>query len=125
MSIEDLIIRLDVKEYNRGSEKKGAHNPKEAKTNFVEYGQSSKYKKANNKGKGTKLRPKRGVSKKLKFQGKCFNCGKQGHKSTDCRLLKRNKPKEANVIDDIRKDVSNIDPKAVISEVNLVGSNPN
>ena len=63
MSIEDLIIRLRIKEDNRGSEKKRAHNPNEAKVNFVEHGQGSKFKKANNKGKGTKLGPKGGVSK--------------------------------------------------------------
>ena len=101
-----------------------AHNPNEAKANFVEHGQSSKFKKGNNKGKGTKLGPKGRVSKKQKFLGKCFKCRKQGHKSSECRLLKRNKPKEANVIDDISKDVSDIDLTTVIFEVNLVGSNP-
>ncbi|RVX20814.1 hypothetical protein CK203_002413 [Vitis vinifera] len=95
-----------------------------AKANFVEHGQSSKAKTNNNKGKGSKLGPKGGISKKPKFQGKCFNCGKQGHKSVDCRLPKKNKPKEANVIDDITKNVSDIDLTAVVSEVNLVGSNP-
>ena len=39
-------------------------------------------------------------------------------------LPKRNKLKEANVVDDISKDMSEIDLTAVISEVNLVGSNP-
>ncbi|KAL6331736.1 hypothetical protein AAG906_016732 [Vitis piasezkii] len=48
----------------------------------------------------------------------------QSHKSVDCRLPKKNKPKEANVIDDITKNVSDIDLTAVVSEVNLVGSNP-
>ena len=125
MSIEDLIIRLCIEEDNRGSEKKGAHNPGEVKANFVEHGQSFKFKKANNKGKGSKLGPNGGISKKQKFQGKCFNCGKQGHKSLECRLPKRNKPKEVNVVDGITKDVSNIDLATVISKVNLVGSNPN
>ena len=124
MSIEDLVIRLRIEEDNKGSERKMAHNPNEAKANFVEHGQGSKFKKDNNKGKGTKLGPKGGVFKKQKFIGKCFNCGKQGHKSSDCRLPKRNKLKEANVVDDISKDVSEIDLIAVISEVNLVGSNP-
>ncbi|RVW11957.1 Retrovirus-related Pol polyprotein from transposon TNT 1-94 [Vitis vinifera] len=86
MSIEDLIIRLRIEEDNRRSEKKGAHTLNEAKANFVEHGQSSKAKTNNNKGKGSKLGPKGGISKKPKFQGKCFNC--------------------------------------VVSEVNLVGSNP-
>ena len=65
-----------------------------------------------------------GVSKKLKFQRKCFNCGKQGHKSVDCRLLKRNKPKEVNVVDGITKDVFDIDFTTITSKVNLVGSKP-
>ena len=69
MNIEDLIIRLCIEEMRQ----KGAYNPNEAKANFVEYGQSSKLKKANNKGKDTKLGLRGGVSKKLKFQGKCFN----------------------------------------------------
>ena len=42
------------------------------------------------------------------FQGKCFNYGKQCHKYVDCRLPKRNKLKEANVVDGITKDVSDI-----------------
>ena len=54
-----------------------------------------------NKGKGSKLGLKGGVSKKKRFLGKCFNYGKQGYKSSYCRLPKRNKPKEANVVEDI------------------------
>ena len=46
-----------------------AHNPNEAKANFVEHGKGSKFKK------GTKLGPKGGVFKKQKFIGKCLNCG--------------------------------------------------
>ena len=123
MSIEDLIIKLHIKEENQGYEKKGAQNLSEAKANFVEHGQSSKFKKANNKGKCTKLGPIGGVSKKQKFQGKCFNYGKEGYKSTNCIPSKRNKPKKANVVDNITKDVFDIDLKIVIYEVNLMGSN--
>ena len=57
MSIEDLVIRLHIEEDNRGSEKKMVHNPNEAKTNFVEHGQSSKFKKGKNNWKDTKLGP--------------------------------------------------------------------
>ena len=55
MSIEDLVIRLRIEEDNRGFEKKMTHNSNEAKANFVEHGQSSKFKKGNNKGRGTKV----------------------------------------------------------------------
>ena len=123
MSMEDLVVRLHIEEDNKRSDKKGAHNSPKVKANFVECGQSSN-KKQHNKGKGSKLGPKGGVSKKQKFKGKCFNYGKQGHKSSDCRLPKTNKPKESNVVDGITKDVSDIDLTVVISMVNLVGSNP-
>ena len=93
MSMEDLVVRLHIEEDNKRSDKKGVHTSPEVKANFVEHGQSSK-KRQHNKGKGSKLGPKGGVSKKQKFQGKCFNCGKQGHKSSDCRLPKRNKPRK-------------------------------
>ncbi|KAL5570103.1 hypothetical protein UlMin_026678 [Ulmus minor] len=122
MSIEDLVVRLRIEEDNRCSEKRG-YNLSVAKANVVEHGQSSKFKK-NKSNKEPKLGPKRGVSKKQKFQGKCFNCDKIGHKSSECRLPKKNKNHEANVVNDITQDVADIDLCAVISEVNLVGSNP-
>ncbi|KAL5551068.1 hypothetical protein UlMin_001244 [Ulmus minor] len=103
MSIEDLVIRLRIDEDNRYSEKNG-YNLSVAKENVVEHGLSSKFKK-NKSNKGPKLGPKGGVSKKQK-------------------LPKKNKNPEANVVDNITQDVADIDMCAVISEVNLVGSNP-
>ena len=52
-SIKDLIVRLHIEEDNRESEKKVVHISSKAKDNFMEYGQSSKFNKANNKGKNT------------------------------------------------------------------------
>ena len=49
INIKYLIIRCCIEEDDRGSKNKGAHNPNEVKANFVEYGQGSKFKKANNK----------------------------------------------------------------------------
>ena len=124
MNVEDLIVRLRIEEDNRGTEKKLSNNAvaNSAKANMVEQGQSSKNKKFNKTG--SKLGPKGGVSKKQKFQGKCFNCDKMGHKSADCRLPKRNKKKEANVVDSMTQEVSDISLSAVVSEVNMVDSNP-
>ena len=85
---------------------------------MVEQGQGSKNKKPK-----PKLGPKGDVSKN-KFQGKCFNCGKVGHRSVDCRLSRKNKNHEANVVDNIIQDVSDINLSAMVSKVNLVGSNP-
>ena len=50
MSIEDLIIRLHIEEDNRGSKKKGAHNPSEAKANFMEHCQVPSSRKPTAKG---------------------------------------------------------------------------
>ena len=70
-----------------------------------------------------KLGPKRGISKN-KFQRKCFNCGKVGHRSVDCRLSRKSKNHEANMVDNITQDVLDINLSAMVSEVNFVGSNP-
>ena len=120
MSMEDLILRLRIEKDNRGSERK--HTAGE-KANMVEHGQSSKFKK-NNSGKGTKLAPKGVISKQSKFEGKCYNCDKMGHRSSDCRKPKKPyKKKEANMVDGISNEPSDIDLCATVSEVNLVGSN--
>ncbi|KAL5582887.1 hypothetical protein UlMin_015329 [Ulmus minor] len=122
MSIEDLVVRLRIEEDNRCFKKRG-YNLSVAKANVVEHKQSSKFKKKKS-NKGPKLGPKGGVSKKQKFQGKCFSCDKICHKSSECRLSKKNKNHEANVVDNITQDVDDINLCVVISEVNLVGSNP-
>lgn len=69
------------------------------------------------------LEQKESHKTKYKFQGKCYYCGKMGHKSVDCRLPKNKKNHETNIIDDISKDVSDINLVVVVSEVNLLGSN--
>ncbi|PKI57122.1 hypothetical protein CRG98_022486 [Punica granatum] len=63
--------------------------------NVMEQEQSSK----NKKGK-KKLGTNGGVFKP-KFQGKCFNCDKKGHRSADYRLPKRKKDHEANVVNEM------------------------
>ena len=86
-----------------------------AKANVVEHGPKNK--------KNKKLGPKGGISKKqTKFQGKYFNCDKIGHKALDCRSPK--KKQEANVVENITQHVSDINLSTVVSEMNLVGSNP-
>ncbi|KAL6137282.1 hypothetical protein ACLB2K_062574 [Fragaria x ananassa] len=86
MSMEDLEVRLCIEEDNRGFEKKATVGGYSAKANVVKHGQSSKTKKFKNQG--SKLGPRGGIAKKARFEGKCFNCDKTGHKAVDC-----NKPK--------------------------------
>ncbi|KAF3639976.1 hypothetical protein FXO37_23735 [Capsicum annuum] len=57
---------------------------------------------------------------KKKFKGKCFNCGKISHKSTDCRTPKKDKKKnQANMIES-NKECDDL--CAMFSECNLVGN---
>ncbi|WCJ29313.1 Retrovirus-related Pol polyprotein from transposon TNT 1-94 [Euphorbia peplus] len=124
MSVEELVVRLRIEEENRETarvvSKRSVASHDMAKANLVEVKKDSK-KKGN-----ASLGPKGGVSKKPKFVGKCYNCNKLGHKSADCRLPKKATPKknEANLLEGITKNVSDIDLAAVVSEVNLVDSNP-
>ncbi|XP_073133324.1 uncharacterized protein [Henckelia pumila] len=118
MNVEELIVRLRIEEDNKSSEKR-LYSSSAAKANIIEQKKSSKAKRF--AGGGSKLGPKKDTFKK-KFLGKCYNCGGPGHKSSECKKPKRNR--EANLLEDISKEVSNMDICAVISEVNMVGSNP-
>ena len=96
MNVEELIVRLRIEEDNRRSDKR-VSSQSQIKANVVEYGQSFKFIKKTSKG--FNLGPKGGISKKQKFQGKCFNCDKMGHKAAYCRLPKKNENKEAYVME--------------------------
>lgn len=72
MTLKDLIVRVLIKEENKGSERL---IPTSLKVNMMEHGHGSKPKKNT-----AKLRSKGGISKN-KFKGKCFNCSKKGHRS--------------------------------------------
>lgn len=65
MSIENLIVKLFIEKDSRGSDNQGVYQY-EAKANVMEDGQSFKVKKKPN-NKGSKLRPKGGISKKKRF----------------------------------------------------------
>ena len=107
INIEGLVVKLWIKEDNRNAEKEGVIFL--AKTNVVEHGSKNK--------KNKKLGPKWGISKKqTKFQGKCFNCDKMGHKASDCRLPK--KKREANVVENITQHVSDINLPVVVLDIN-------
>lgn len=57
---------------------------------------------------------------KKRFKGSCYNCGKPGHRSSECRAPKNvNKNKgQANIVED--DDIDNLCD--VLSECNLVGN---
>ncbi|XP_060672709.1 uncharacterized protein LOC132803523 [Ziziphus jujuba] len=120
MDMEALIGKIRIEDDNRRSDRRFMKAG--IKANIIKHGSSSKNKKK--PGKSFKLRPKEGISKKAKFQGKCFNCHKMGHRAADCRLPKRKRNIETTMMEHITREVDEIDLSAVVSEVNLVGSNP-
>ena len=118
MNLEELIVRLRIEEDNRKSEKKG-NNSMEAKANVIEQGP-----KTNKKRKHGDQNQNQGSNAAKKFKGKCYNCGKTGHKSNDCRKPKKEKKPQANVteFDKLSNDVFEMNLSAVVSECNIVGN---
>ncbi|KAL7245969.1 hypothetical protein ACSBR2_001158 [Camellia fascicularis] len=133
MSVEELVVRLRIEEDNR--KKRGSTSS--VKANVIEHGKSSGIRKKPPVNKSSKLGPRGGVAKKsaykpqepgYRFFGKCYNCGKEGHQASDCRKQKqpyKTKPR-AHMADlqEHSHDEDDMHLFAVVSEVNLVGSNP-
>ncbi|PHU28177.1 Plant UBX domain-containing protein 7 [Capsicum chinense] len=112
MTIEDLIVRLRIEEDNKAAERRSKENSTMSGVHIIEDGQ-------NNSKKIKKVEHGSNQPKK-KFKGKCFNCGKIGHKSTDCRASKKGKKKDqANMIE---SNQEYDDLCAMFTECNLVGN---
>ncbi|XP_070029662.1 uncharacterized protein [Nicotiana sylvestris] len=82
MSLEDLIVRLRIEEDNKAAEKRGRGNSPIMGANIVDDTPQNKRKRKRASG------PKSNPSKK-RFNENYYNCGKGGHKSTECRAPKK------------------------------------
>ncbi|XP_047263358.1 uncharacterized protein LOC124896094 [Capsicum annuum] len=92
MTVEDLIVRLRIEEDNKAAERRSKGNSTINGAHIVEDDK-------NNSKKRKKVEQGSNQPKK-KFNKKCFNCGKIGHKSTHCRAPKKCKKKDqANMIE--------------------------
>ncbi|PHU11693.1 hypothetical protein BC332_18623 [Capsicum chinense] len=111
MSVEDLIIRLCIEKDNKVVERRSRENSAMKGANIVEYEHNSKNQK---KSRNESSQPKK------KFKGKCFNYGKIGQKSIDCRAPKKEKKNDqANVVES-KKEMDYL--CAMLSKCNLVGN---
>ncbi|VFQ75244.1 unnamed protein product [Cuscuta campestris] len=110
LNLEQLLTRLRIRE--EGLARRGGG----AKANVVEHPSGSSHGGKDKK----KIGPKGGISK---FAGKCYNCNITGHRSSDCRKKKPQKGKK-KTIEAMCAELDNLDLCAVVTEVNLVGSNP-
>ncbi|XP_049349458.1 uncharacterized protein LOC125814031 [Solanum verrucosum] len=55
---------------------------------------------------------------KKKFNGSCFNCGKRGHRATECRGPKKDKKKDQANLDESKGEMDDL--CAMLSQCNLV-----
>ena len=81
MTLEDLIVRLKIEEDNRHAEKRSLRQSSISGENIIEYAPNAKKRKKN-------YGPKNHNNSNKKFKGSCYNCGKSGHRSSECRAPK-------------------------------------
>ena len=111
MMFEDLLIRIKIDKDNKTAKKKSRKSLTIIGVNIIE--------EALIKGKKRK-KSNVHMSKqaKKKFKGNCYNCGKVGHKSFNCRAPRNDKEKgkgksQANIVEEM-EDVDDL--YAMISE---------
>ncbi|XP_070022222.1 uncharacterized protein [Nicotiana sylvestris] len=107
----DLIA--EVEEDSKTAEKKSRRNSTIMGANIVEETAPKNKKRKRSSGQTKEQNRK-------KFKGNCYNYGKVGHKSPDCRLPKKDKKKgQANIVEN-NDDIDDL--CAMLSEYNLVGN---
>ena len=97
MKLEDLVIHLKIEEDKRNAKKKSRKSSTIIWVNIVEEAPTKDKKRK--KSNGQKLE-----QAKKKFKSNCYNCGKAGHRSSDCHAPRKDKNKgkdknQANIVE--------------------------
>ncbi|KAF3641702.1 putative glucan endo-1,3-beta-glucosidase A-like [Capsicum annuum] len=99
-----------IVEDNKAAERKSRGNSTMNGENIVEDDQ--------NNSKERKKAGHESNQPKKKFKGKCFNCGKIGHKLIDCRAPKKGKKKDQAIVAESKKETDDL--CAMLFECNLM-----
>ncbi|KAK0588950.1 hypothetical protein LWI29_007634 [Acer saccharum] len=95
ISLEELQKHLRIEEETRSRDQKNI-SQNSSKVNIVEGSKFKKNFKVNNNKKFKKYGNNQKFGNNLKFNGNCFNCGKKGHRISDCRLKKKKEEDTSN-----------------------------
>ncbi|PHU00484.1 hypothetical protein BC332_30271 [Capsicum chinense] len=107
--LQVIIHDLLAEEDNKAAERRSKGNSTINGAHIVEDDQNN-----------SKKRYKKSNQPKKKFKGKCFNCGKIGHKSMDYCAPKKGKKKDQSNMLEFNKEYDDL--CAMLSEYNLVGN---
>ncbi|PHT64299.1 hypothetical protein T459_31826 [Capsicum annuum] len=109
-SLEFPITNDNIKEDNKAAERRSKGNSTINGAHIVKDDQNNSMKRK--KAEQGSNQPKK------KLKGKCFNCGKIGHKCMDCRAPKKGKIKDQENMIESNKECDDL--CAMFSEYNLV-----
>ncbi|XP_022846368.1 uncharacterized protein LOC111369121 [Olea europaea var. sylvestris] len=109
MKLEDLIVRLRIKEVNQNSKKKFGKLQLKAKINLMEPNTSKRMKHSNNSMQKSNVK---------KFKRDCYNYGKPSHTAEDCRQKMQNKKDQPHLTkeDKLSNDVSELMISVIVYE---------
>ncbi|KAH0654259.1 hypothetical protein KY285_031717 [Solanum tuberosum] len=113
MTIEDLMVKLRIKEDNKAAEKRSRGNSAISRLNIVEEDPTKSKKRR--KASGPKSNPP-----KKKFNENCFNCDKRGYRATEYRGPRKDKKKDQANLAESKEEMNDL--CAMLSECNLVGN---
>ena len=97
MKFKDLVIRIKIEQDNKIAENKSLKSSTIIGVNIVKEAPTKDKKRKKSNAQKSK-------QAKKNFKGNCYNCGKAGHRSSDCHAPRKDKNKgkgknQANIVE--------------------------